>query len=189
MLGKKLYKTSMLNLFKLVVLLVFMFFLNDFYLDTFTHEKFQLEAKFKIIDVLNYHFRYPKEFLYFFFLILVPCTYYSLIRGIKFYEKGFVFNRGLPFLSTTILYSQIDSYKILHPKYALSLTTKSGEIFIVADNSMERVLAIIDQQNIKGNLAGDEYVKMITNYRKFIFVVMTFTILLFILKKVGLFSY
>jgi hypothetical protein len=104
--GKKLYKTSMLNLFRLIVLVVVIFFLNNFYLDTFTHENFQLEARFRILDVVNYHFRYPAEFITFFSIILIPAIYYAFIRGVSFYEKGFVFNRGLPFLNKKIFYNE-----------------------------------------------------------------------------------
>ncbi len=177
----------MLNIFKIIVLFIFIFFLNDFYLDTFTNEKFRLEAKFKILDVINYHYRYPSAFLTFLTLIFFPCVYYAFIRGVRFYEKGFVYNRGLPFLSKIIFYSEIDSYKLIHPEHILSITTKSGEIYVVADNSMERVLGIIDQQGIKGDLAKDDYVKLIANYKKFILIVLSFTAFIFVLQKFGFF--
>jgi hypothetical protein len=187
MLGKRLYKTSMLNIFRLIVLLIFIFFLNDFYLDTFTYQKFQIEARFKIIDVFNYHYRYPFEFITFFSLFITPSIYYAFIRGVAFFEKGFIFNKGLPFLSKTILYSEVTGYKLLHPQCAISISTKSGEVFVIADNSMERVIAILDQQNIPGDLARDEYTRLISNYRKFIFIVLGFTAFLFVLKKIGIF--
>lgn len=187
MTGKKLYKTSMLNVFRLVVLLVFIFFLNDFYLDTFTHVNFQLERRFKILDVLNYHYRYPAEFITFFCLYFIPAVYYAFIRGVKFCEKGFVFNRGLPFLNRAVLYEEVKSYKLLHPEYAISVFTKSGDAFVIADNDMKRVIAILDQQNIHGDLARDDYTKLIANYRKFIYLVISFTAFLFLLKKCGLF--
>ncbi len=59
MLGKKLYKTSMLNEFRLIIVGLVIFFFNDFYLDTFTYEKFQAGGKFKILDVIMYHYFYP----------------------------------------------------------------------------------------------------------------------------------
>lgn len=185
--GKRLYKTSMLNIFKLVVALIVVFFFNDLYLDTFTHENFQREARFKIFDVLNYHYRYPGEFITFFFLIIIPGTYYAYIRGVRFHEKGFIFNRGLPFLNRKFAYDEVKSYKLLHPKFAISVSTKSGDVFVIADDNMERVIAILDQQNIPGELSRDEYTRLIANYRKFIFVVIGFTAFLFLLKKFGLF--
>jgi hypothetical protein len=188
MLGKKLYKSSMLNIFRLIILAIFIFFLNDFILDTYTYEKFQADGRFKIIDVIQYHYKYPFELISFFFLIVVPAVYYSLIRGVRFHEKGFVFNRGLPFMNTKVLYSDIKIYKLLHPKHIVTIHTKSGHVYLVADNSVERVIAILDQHNIRGDLARDDYANLITNFRKFIIVVLSFTLVVFFLKKLGLFA-
>lgn len=188
MLGKKLYKTGMLNIFRLVILAIVIFFLNDFILETYTYEKFQADGRFKIIDVLQYHYSYPKEFVYFFFLILGPAFYYSLIRGVKFHEKGFVFNRGLPFMNRSVLYSDVKTYKLLHPKHIVTIHTHKGDVFLIADNSVERVIAILDQHNIPGDLARDDYTNLITNFRKFIIVVLSFTLIVFVLKKMGLFA-
>lgn len=185
--GKTLYKTSMLNVFRLIVLAIFVFFLNDFYLETFTHAKFQLEARFRILDVFHYHYRYPAEFITFFLLIITPAIYYAFIRGVSFKEKGFIFNRGLPFLNRGIAYDEVKMYKLLHPEFAISILTKNGEAFVIADNHMERVIAILDQHNIPGDLAREDYTKLLTNYRQFVYLVLSFTCLLFILKKFGLF--
>jgi hypothetical protein len=185
--GKKIYKTSMLNIFRLIVLAIVIFFINDLYLSSLTHEKFLLESRFRIMDVFSYHYRYPSGLITFFFLIIVPAIYYAFIRGVRFYEKGFVFNHGIPFLNRKISYDEVNSYKLLHPKYAISLFTKSNEVFVIADDDMQRVIAILDQHNIPGDFARDDYAKLITNYRTFIFVVLGFTTLLFILKKLGLF--
>lgn len=187
MLGKKLYKTSMLNLFRLIILSVVVFFFNDFYLETFTYEKFQADGRFKILDVIDYHYRYPHEFITFFLLILGPAVYYGLIRGVRFHEKGFVYNRGLPFFNKAIPYTDIKTYKLLHPKKAISIHSSKGDVFVIADNDVERVIAILDQHNIHGDLAQDDYVKLIANYRKFLIMVVSFTIFLFVIKKLGLF--
>jgi hypothetical protein len=58
----------------------------------------------------------------------------------------------------------------------------------VADNNIERVIAILDQHNISGDLAQDEFVKLFANFKKFIFIVFAFTIVLFLVKKLGLFQ-
>ena len=187
MLGKKLYKTSMLNLVRLGILAIFIFFFNDFYLETFTYEKFQADGRFKILDVIDYHYRYPHEFIIFFCLILIPAIYYGVIRGVRFHEKGFVYNRGLPFFNKAVLYSDIKTYKLLHPKKAISIHSKSGDIFVIADNTVERVIAILDQHNIQGDLAQDDYVRLISNYKKFMLMVIGFTVFVFVLKKLGLF--
>ena len=186
MLGKKLYKTSMLNVFKLVILAVVVFFTNDFILDTYTYEKFQAIGRFKILDVLNYHYRYPNEFITFFLIVLVPAIYYAFIRGVRFCEKGFVFNRGLPFMNKEVLYTDVKDYKLLQPNHVITIHTQKGDVFVIADNNIERVIAILDQHNIKGDLARDDYSRLIMNAKKFIIVVLTFTLVVFLLKKFGL---
>lgn len=185
--GKKLYKTSMLLVFKLIILSVVIFFFNNFYLETFTHPKFDIEKGRSILDVLNFHYRYPEDFIRFFCIIIIPAIYYAFMRGIAFHEKGFVYNRGLPFMNRSVDYSDIASYKLLHPELALSIHCKNGDVFLVADNNIERVIAILDQQNIPGNLAPDEFVKMITSYRKFLLVIIIVSLTLFVLRKIGLF--
>jgi hypothetical protein len=188
MLGKRLYKTSMLNGFRLIILAITIFFFHDFYLETFTYEKFQVLGRFKIFDVFGYHYKYPAEFMTFFFLIIIPAIYYSFIRGVKFCEKGFYFNRGLPFLNRAVLYSDIKTYKLLHPRKAITIHAHKGEVYVIADNDVGRVIAILDQHNIQGDLNQDEYVRLIMNYRKFVMIVVGFTILLFTLKKLGVFQ-
>jgi hypothetical protein len=185
--GKKLYKTHMLNVFRLVVLAILVFFFNDFYLDTFTNEEFQLEARFKILDVLKYHFRYPAEFITFFCLIFCPAIYFAFIRGVQFHEKGFLFNRGLPFLNKSVLYIEVKGYKLLHPEHAITVSTTDGDVYVIAGNNMKRVIAILDQQHIPGDLGRDDYTRLIANYRKFIYLVLAFTAFMFVLKKLGLF--
>lgn len=187
MLGKKLYRTSMLNVFRLVILAIVIFFLNDFILDTYTYEKFRAVGRFQIIDVIKYHYRYPYEFITFFFLIIVPAVYYAFIRGVRFHEKGFVYNRGLPFMNRSVLYSDIKTYKLLQPNHIISIHTHKGDVFVIADNTVERVIAILDQHNIQGDLARDDYANLLTNFRKFIIVVLTFTLVVFVIKKLGFF--
>ncbi len=183
MLGKKIYKTSMLNVFRLIIIAIVIFFFNGFYLETFTYENFQAVGKFRILDVLKYHYTYPLEFISFFCLIIIPALYYGVIRGVRFYEKGFLFNRGLPFMNKKILYSEVATYKLLHPELAITIHTKAGEVFVLADNHMQRVIAILDQHNIQGDLARDDYVRLITNYRKFIIIIVSFTVFIFVAKK------
>jgi len=188
MLGKKLYKTSMLNFFRLIVVALTAFFFNNFYLETFTYENFQLERKFKFLDVFWYHYRYPAEFITFFLIIIIPAVYYGLIRGVRFHERGFVFNRGLPFFNKAILYEDVKAYKLLHPKKAISIQNKKGDFFVIADNNIERVIAILDQHNIPGDLTQDDYAKLVSNYWKFIQLIIGFAIFVFMMKKLGLFN-
>jgi hypothetical protein len=196
MLGKKLYKTSMLNLFRTGVLAVVLFFLNDFYLETITAPKFQemlIELSNKsfisrILTFFRYHYAYPRDLISFVGTIIVPALYYSFIRGVRFHEKGFAFNRGIPFLNHTIRYEDVKRYKLFHPKYAISMHLQNGDSFVIADNEVERVIAILDQQNIAGDL-GDDYAKLFTNFKRVVIFVICFTVLLFLIRKLGNFTY
>jgi hypothetical protein len=172
----------------MILVAIALFFFNDFYLETFTYEKFQSIGKFKVLDVINYHFHYPTEFVTFFFLIIIPSIYYGLLRGVHFYEKGFVYNRGIPFLNRTIMYEEIKNYKLLHPQRAISIHSKQGDVYVIADNTAERVIAILDQHGIPGDLAQDDYVRLLANYKKFLMMVVAFTVFLFVIKKLGLFQ-
>jgi hypothetical protein len=188
MLGKRLYKTSMLNIFRLAILAVVIIFINNFILETYTYEKFRADGNFEIIDVIKYHYKYPLEFVTFFFLVLAPAIYYTLIRGVRFHEKGFVFNRGIPLMNKVVPYAEVKTYKLLHPKHIVTIHTHKGDVFLVADNSVDRVIAILDQQNIQGDFGRDDYINLITNFKKFTFVVLGFTIVVFLLKKIGIFA-
>lgn len=196
MLGKRLYKTSMLNLFRLMVLGVVIFFFNDFYLETITAPKFQamlidLPNKTFIARVLTffkYHLTYPGDFFSFMGTIMVPAVYYAFIRGVRFHEKGFAFNRGIPFLNHNISYEDVKRYKLFHPKYAISMHLHNGDSFVIADNSVERVIAILDQHNIAGDL-GDDYAKLFTNFKRVLIFILSFTLLLFVIRKLGNFTY
>lgn len=196
MLGKKLYKTSMLNLFRLAVLAVVIFFFSDFYLETITAPKFQtmmIEASTqgflaRVLTFFRYHYQYPRDLIAFLGTIIVPAVYYAFIRGVRFHEKGFAFNRGIPFLNHVISYEDVKRYKLFHPKYAISMHLKNGDSFVIADNSVERVIAILDQHNIPGDL-GDDYTKIFTNFKRVVLFVLCFTVLLFLIRKLGNFSY
>ena len=194
--GKRLYKTSMLNLFRLLVLAVVVFFFNDFYLETITAPNFQkmlIELPNKsffprILTFFRYHYMYPRDLIAFMGTILLPAIYYAFIRGVRFHEKAFVFNRGIPFLNHTIKYEDVKRYKLFHPKYAISLHLHNGDSFVIADNSVERVIAILDQQNIEGDLA-DDYAKIFTNFKRVVIFVLCFTLMLFLIRKLGNFDF
>jgi hypothetical protein len=196
MLGKRLYKTSMLNLFRLMVLAVVIFFFSDFYLETITAPKFQamlLELPnntfmARLLTFFKYLLMYPQDFFAFLGTIIVPAFYYAFIRGVRFHEKAFAFNRGIPFLNHIIKYEDVKRYKLFHPKYAISMHLHNGDSFVIADNSVERVIAILDQQNIPGDL-GDDYAKLFTNFKRVVIFVLCFTLLLFLIRKLGNFNY
>jgi hypothetical protein len=187
MLGKKLYRTSMPNIFRLVIMAVMIAFINDFYLQTLTYENYRSVGSFRFLDVLQYHMMYPVGAIMFFCLIILPAFYYTLIRGTRFHEKGFVVNRGVPFLNKVFLYEEIKSYKLIHPKKAISVHRRKGPVFLIADNDIERVIAILDQHNIPGDLTQDEYVKLALSYKRFFAIIVGSIIFMFFLKKFGIF--
>ncbi len=190
MFGKKIYKTSMLNFFRLIVLAIVIFFFNDYYLETISDDRFLKMVHVgstgrRILDFFEFNITYPADFISFFCIVLVPAFYFAFIRGVRFHEKGFYFNRGIPFFNQTIKYEELKTYKLLHPNLAISIHTKSGDAYVIADNTVERVIAILDQHDIPGDLAQDDYVRLINNYKKFIIFVVSFIVLLFIVRKLG----
>lgn len=191
MLGKKIYKTSMLNFFRVLLLAIVIFFINDLYLETLATPKFWELLKDNTVTgrtatFFSYNYKYPADFISFFLLIIVPAIYYGFIRGVSFHEKGFSFNRGLPFMTQKVMYEDVKSYKLLHAKLSISINTKNGDAFVVNDNAVERVIAILDQHNIQGDLANEEYVKIFKFIKSAIIFVCGFVFLLFVVRKLGL---
>jgi len=184
--GKKIYRTAMLAPFRLVFFTLAFFFYRDFYLSTFQEPKFIESGAFEVWDVIQFHYKYPFELITLTALVLAPILYYGFVRGVRFYEKGYLFNQGLPFFNQWVSYQDVKQYKLLLPKSILAMFTKNGDIHVVADGNIERVIALLDQHNVPGDLAQDAYVRLIQNVRKFFIVVLTFTVALYIVKKFGL---
>lgn len=184
--GKKIYRTSMLAPFRFILLALVVFFYHSFYLSTFQEPKFLKEGVFGFWDVIEFHYRYPFEFISISILVMTPVIYYGFMRGARFFEKGYLFNQGLPFFNTWVSYEDVKQYKLLLPDSILAIFTKSGEIHVVADGHIERVIALLDQHGITGDLAQDAYVRLIQNVRRFFYVVVGFTAILFLVKRLGL---
>jgi hypothetical protein len=195
MLGKKLYKTSMLWAFKFIVFALVLFFLNDFYLDTITDDRFSKMVTEggsrgrRVLDFFEFILKYPGDAISFALMIVLPAFYFAFIRGVRFYEKAVVVNRGIPFFNQKIPYDEVKTYKLLHPQLAISMHTKNGDIFVIADEQVERAIAILDQHNIQGDLGQGDLVKIFANYKKFIVFIASFVILLFIVRKLGLYFF
>ncbi len=195
MLGKRLYKTSMLWVFKFIVLALIVFFFNDFYLDSITDDRFTSlvtqggSRGRRILDFVEFIIKYPGDMISFVVLYFVPGVYFAFIRGVGFFEKGIVVNRGIPFLNQTLSYSDVKTYRLLHPKLAISIQTKNGDAFVVADENIERAIAILDQHNIQGDLNQDEFVKILTNYKKFVVLFAAIVIVLYVVRKLGIYFF
>ncbi len=187
--GKKIYRTSTIAPLRLVLLFLVLFFFHDLYLGTFQEEKFLSEGAFKLMDVVRFHLKYPTEFFFLTGLVIPPFLYYGFIRGVRLYEKGYVFNKGMPFLNSWHPYEDVKNYKLLAPKSTLALFLKSREIHLVVDGNIERVIAILDQHGVAGDLKQDSYVKLVQNLRMFFLVVLAFTIVLYTALKLGWFRF
>ncbi len=185
--GKKIYRSSMIASMRVVMLAVVVFFYHDLYLGTFQEEKFLAEGAFKFMDVIRFHLKYPTEFFWLTGLTIPPFIYYCFVRGVRFFEKGYLFNNGLPFLNSWHAYEEVKQYKILAPKSTLAMFNEKGDIQLVVDGSIERVIAILDQHGVQGDLAQDAYVRLLTNIRKFVYVVLVFTVVIYSALKMGWF--
>lgn len=183
--GKKIYRTSMLGSFRFIMLILAFSFYRDAYLETFREPKFIERGSFGFWDVVAYHWHYPAEMITLSALVMLPIIYYGIIRGVRFFEQGYYFNKGLPFLNQWVPYSEVKQYKLLLPKSILAMFTRSGEIHLVADANIERVIALLDQHNVPGDLAQDAYVRLFENIRKFFVVVLAFALVMFVVKWLG----
>jgi hypothetical protein len=186
--GKKLYKTSMLNSFRLFLFAVVLFFFHDFYLETYSEQKFIERADFTLMGVMKFYYAYPHEVIVLCLIVFLPAIYYGFFRGVSFFEKGILYNKGIPFLNVFIPYEKIKSYKLLYPDMIVSLKLETGEMYLIADNNLKRVIALIDQHEIPGNFAQDEYLTLIKNFKKYILVITVFTYALIIVRKFGIFK-
>jgi hypothetical protein len=194
-LGKRLYKTSMLWIFKFIVFALILFFFNDFYLDSITDDRFISMVTLggsrgrRILDFVEFIIKYPGDLISFIVLYCVPGFYFAFIRGVGFFEKGIIVNRGIPFFNQTLSYDDVKTYRLLHPKLAISIQTKNGDAFVVADENIERAIAILDQHNIQGDLNQGEFVKILSNYKKFVVFFSVIVIVLYVVRKLGVYFF
>jgi hypothetical protein len=185
--GKRIYTTSMLWPVKLLLLAIVLFFYHDLYIATFMQEKFIQDGRFSFFDVLQFHWRYPTELFVTTAILLPTFFYYAFLRGVIFYERGLLYNRGVPFLNTWISYEECSSYRLIAPNSLVALSTKAGDFYLITTNNMERVLGILDQHELKGELGSEGYVKLVNSLKRFIYLVGCFTLLLYLAVKLGLF--
>lgn len=184
--GKKIYKSSSLASIKIIVLSVFFILLFNAYFQTYSDPMFKSMGDLSMSGVIAFHLKYPHELIIFFCTVLIPCFYYTFIRSTLFHEKGMVINRGLPFFNMVLNYSQIEYYEIIHSKSLLSVRVRETEddyMFSVKD--MDRVLAIFDQNDIKGDLGskakGDK-----ASHLKLVMIIIAIGILISIIQYLGL---
>ncbi len=187
--GKKIYRTSMLYPMKWFLFALFLFFYHDLYLATFGELKFLETQDFSLFGVIRFHLKYPIEFITLTSLVLPSFLYFAFFRGVVFYEKGILYNRGIPFLNTWIPYSDCSSYRLVSAKALIALTTKTSEVYLIGSNNMSRVIAALDQHEVKGELGTSEYIKLAKNLKTFFYSVSFFTITLYLFVRLGVFRF
>lgn len=168
-LGKKLYKSTSILTIKLLSILVSLVLLINLYFLTFYDPDFIKRGLQSASAVIEFNLFYPENFLFYLLLVLAPALYYAFIRGTSFYENGVIINKGLPFFNVNLPYESIENFQIIHPKFLLSIKRKDTEdeiLFSVSD--VDRVVAIFDQNGIKGDL-GNQVKKDFSTHRKLIY--------------------
>jgi hypothetical protein len=187
--GKKIYRTSMLFPVKWFLFTLFLFFYHDLYLATFGELKFLEGQDFSVLGVIRFHLKYPIEFITLTSLVLPSFLYYAFFRGVVFFEQGILYNKGIPFLNVWVPYSECLSYRLVSPKSLIALTTKTGEVFLIGSNNMSRVIAALDQHEVKGELGTSEYIRLARNLKIFFYAVIVFTLSLYLCVRLGVFRF
>jgi hypothetical protein len=185
--GKKLYRSTALIEFKIIFLSIATWVLVNLYFKTYSDPDFIENGYSTFDDVVQFHIIYPAQFIGFIIGTLIPTLYYSFIRGIFFFETGVVINRGVPFFNQSVKYSEIESFKIIHPRFLISIKRKDVDeelLFTIRD--VDRVVAIFDQHAIKADLGAivDESRKSVS--RKLILSFILFGTVVSILQYTGI---
>lgn len=154
-LGKKLYQSTAMPSIKIMAVIISVVLLLNLYFQTFSDPVFIKTGSYSFTDIIDFHLKYPEEFIIYLCTIFIPSLYYGFIRGVRFYENGIVINRGLPFFNMNIPYSLITNFEVVNQKHFMSITRKDTEDeYMFTVNNIDRVLAILDQNNIKGDLGA-----------------------------------
>lgn len=186
MFGKKLYKSGALKQFKWVYLSIALLLLINLTFQTLTDPLFEKTFTKNFAGIISFHIKYPEDFFTYILTIFFPAIYYSFIRGINFYEEGMVINRGFPFFNRSIPYKDIEEYKVVHPKFLMSVKRKDiDEEFYFTIKDVDRVVAIFDQHNIKGHLGKEEFNQTMTVNKKLIIFFVGFSIFMFFIQYFG----
>lgn len=186
-LGKKLYISRALPTAKIFLLCVCVGLLVNFYHTTLADPVFIKRGFVGLRAVWRFHMMYPEELISFILFVIAPSLYYGLIRGITFFEKGIVINRGLPFFNHCVRYDNIKEYRMVNRNYLMSVIRKDTEdeiLFTICNP--DRAVAIMDQQEIRGKLGGEDYVKTMSAHKKFFLFVIFFGILVFFIQYFGI---
>jgi hypothetical protein len=188
-LGKKLYKSSTLWSVKLFMFLVALVLLFGLLNSSYSDPEYLRRSAFKSLSLFEFHYMYPEQIITYFIIVVLPMIYYGLIRGIAFYEKGILINRGLPFLNYILMYKDISYYKIMKSKYLMSVCrneSKSEIVFTISDS--DRAVAIMDQNGIKAKFTSDNLLNEMSSHKRLVISVTALSIIVYIIQHYGLVS-
>ena len=99
-------------------------------------------------------------------MVLLPSIYYGFIRGITFFEKAIVINRGIPFWNHIIYYDQIDCYRIMRSKYLMSISKKNNQELVFTISDADRAVAIMDQSGIRARFVKDTLINEVSSHKR-----------------------
>jgi hypothetical protein len=154
-LGKKLYQSSAMPSIKAMAVIIGVVLFLNLYFQTFNDPSFIRAGLYSFKDVINFHIFYPEGFIIYVLTILLPAIYYGFLRGVRFYEKGIIINKGLPFFNMVVPFESISKFEVINQKHFMSITRKDTEDdYMFSVNQIDRVLAILDQNHISGDLGG-----------------------------------
>lgn len=185
--GKKLYRSTALKHFKVAFILIGLWILINLYYKTFSDPDFLALGDLTFNGVLKFHAQFPVQIIGYFLGTFLPALYYAFIRGIVFFEDGIVINRGLPFLNHCVKYKDIESFKIVHAKYLMSLKRKDVDeelLFTICD--IDRAVAIFDQHGIQGDLKSQFEQSSLSINKKAILYFLIFGVIVSVIQYTGL---
>lgn len=185
--GKKLYRSTALKQFKLAFILIATWVFTNLYFKTYSDPDFIQIGNLTFRGVVSFHLQFPVQVIGFLLGTLFPAIYYAFIRGILFFEDGMVINRGLPFLNHCVMYKDIESFKIIHAKYLMSIKRKDVDeelLFTIRD--IDRVISIFDQHGIKGELKSQFDEKSLSINKRTILLFLVFGAIVSAMQYTGL---
>ena len=169
-LGKKVYRSTAIGTIKVMAIIIIVVLFINLYFMIFNDPEFNSLSNKDFFAVANFHWKYPYDLLSYIFFILIPCYYFGFIRGVSFYENGMIVNRGIPFFNSTIPYSVINKYEIIHSKLFIAVKrSDTNEKVLFSINDVDRAISIFDQNEIQGDLKAQERLVMTMHKKLMIF--------------------
>lgn len=175
----------MLRSYRVIIWVVVIILFLNLMFKTLTDSDFINWGGKGLSQVFTYHYRYPEEIIIFILFTLLPAIYYTVIRGNVFYEFGLTVNKGMPFLNQKVMYDRVENYNVANFKNLVVLKTKSDMEVYLQSHDTQRIIGILDQHEIKGDLGKRESIESKSSNRKLFIVFVMFSILVFLFQHFG----